>query len=280
MRLENKVAVITGAGGTLCSVMTKDLAGKGMRVALLGRTLEKLKRVEAETGKSDGSILCLTCDVTRPDDVQKARDTIVEKLGIPHILVNGAGGNNINAVTTLNAFDPVELENHGPSIRGFFNLDDTIMSNILHLNTMGTVIPCRIFGRDMAQNNGGSIINFASMNTYRPLTRNAAYAMAKAAIANFTQWLAVYLAPANIRVNAIAPGFFLNERSRKILLTPDEKGLTDRGQNVMHHTPLKRFGEAAELLGCLHWLIDDKAAGFVTGITIPVDGGFTACSGV
>jgi NAD(P)-dependent dehydrogenase (short-subunit alcohol dehydrogenase family) len=150
---------------------------------------------------------------------------------------------------------------------------------VVRVNTLGTVIPSQVFGREMAQLGRGSILNFASMNSYRPLTRVPAYAMAKAGVVNFTQWLAVYLAPARIRVNCIAPGFFVNERSRKILLTPDGN-LTARGQNVMSHTPLKRFGEARELLGAVCWLLDDEAAGFVTGVTLPVDGGFLSSSGV
>jgi NAD(P)-dependent dehydrogenase (short-subunit alcohol dehydrogenase family) len=151
--------------------------------------------------------------------------------------------------------------------------------SVVRTNTLGTVIPCQVFGRWMAAAGRGGIVNFASMNSYRPLTRVPAYAMAKAGVMSFTQWLAVYLAPAGIRVNGVAPGFFVNERSRKILLTP-EGALTPRGQNVMGHTPLRRFGEAAELVGAVCWLLDDNQAGFVTGITVPVDGGFLAASGV
>lgn len=151
--------------------------------------------------------------------------------------------------------------------------------NVLEVNIMGTVIPCYTFGRDMAKNDGGFIINIASMNTYRPLSRIPAYAMAKAGVANFTQWLAAYMAPANIRVNAIAPGFFLNERSKKLLKNSDGE-FSPRGKNILHHTPMNRFGEPSELIGCMKWLIDDEASGFVTGITIPIDGGFLACSGV
>lgn len=150
---------------------------------------------------------------------------------------------------------------------------------MIRINTLGTVIPCQVFGREMAALGRGSILNFASMNSYRPLTRVPAYAMAKAGVVNFTQWLAVYLAPANIRVNGVAPGFFVNERCKKILMTPDG-GLTARGQNVMDHTPLKRFGEAKELLGAVCWLLDDEWAGFVTGVTLPVDGGFLASAGI
>ena len=150
---------------------------------------------------------------------------------------------------------------------------------VVTVNTMGSVIPCFIFGKDMAKAGAGNIVNIASMNSFRPLSRVGAYGMAKAGIANFTQWLAAYLAPAHVRVNAIAPGFFLNDRSRKLLLKEDG-GFSSRGENIIHHTPMKKFGEASQLLGTLNWLLDDDASGFVTGIVVPVDGGFMACSGV
>jgi NAD(P)-dependent dehydrogenase (short-subunit alcohol dehydrogenase family) len=163
--------------------------------------------------------------------------------------------------------------------KGWWDVDLDVFESVLLTNTMGTVIPSRVFAKQMAAAGGGAIINFGSMNTYRPLTRVAAYAMSKAAIANWTQFLAQYLAPAKIRVNAIAPGFFVNDRSRKILCTPDG-GLTARGEQVMAHSCIKRFGEPEELLGCVNWLLDDSAASFVTGITVPVDGGFLASAGV
>jgi len=156
---------------------------------------------------------------------------------------------------------------------------DPFHLEVIKLNTIGTLIPCQMFGREMARQGRGAIVNFASMNSYRPLTKNLAYSLSKAGVVNLTQWLAAYLAPAGIRVNAVAPGFFANERSRKILLTGDG-GLTARGQNVMAHTPMKRFGEAQDLLGAVCWLLDDERAGFVTGITVAVDGGFSASSGV
>jgi NAD(P)-dependent dehydrogenase (short-subunit alcohol dehydrogenase family) len=150
---------------------------------------------------------------------------------------------------------------------------------VIRVNTMGTVIPCQTFGREMARRGHGAIVTFASMNSYRPLSRVPAYGMAKAGVVNFTQWLAAYLAPAGVRVNAIAPGFFINDRSRKILMDADG-GLSARGQNVMSHTPMKRFGQAQDLFGTLSWLLDDERSGFVTGITVAVDGGFLASSGV
>lgn len=273
-----QVAVVTGAGGTLCSEMARSLAEKGMKVALLGRDVAKLKVVEDQIKAMGGIAISVGTNVADKEQVQAAEQRIGRELGRCTVLVNGAGGNQPDAVTTLNEFDEKELDNADPGLRGFFNLDMERFQNVIEVNTMGTVIPSYVFGKEMARAKEGCIVNIASMNSYRPLSRVAAYGMAKAGIANFTQWFAAYLAPANIRVNAIAPGFFLNDRSRKLLLTED--GFSDRGNNIIHHTPMKRFGEARELIGCLHWLIDDDAAGFVTGIVVPVDGGFIGTSGV
>jgi len=280
MEWQGKVAVVTGAGGTLCSVIAAFLAEKGMKVVLIGRTKEKLDKTAAVI-ESKGGVYRIECaDVNDVATLTDIAARVAAEWGPCRILVNGAGGNNINAMTTNTAYNPVEITSDKPDdMRGFFDLDMDVFANVLKTNTVGTVIPCQIFGKQMAAAGGGSILNFASMNTYRPLSRVSAYAMSKAAIANFTQWLAAYLAPANIRVNAVAPGFFVNERSIKYLRTPDG-GLSARGENVMHHTPLKRFGEAKELLGCVEWLLDDDKAGFVTGITVPVDGGFLSCTGI
>ncbi|MCX6908729.1 MAG: SDR family oxidoreductase, partial [Verrucomicrobia bacterium] len=212
--------------------------------------------------------------------VENARQRIAQQLGPCALLVNGAGGNRNDAVTTTTEFQTAEISDARPeNMRGFFNLDPGIMLDVIKLNTIGTLIPCQVFGREMAQHGHGAIVNFASMNSYRPLTKNLAYSLSKAGVVNLTQWLAAYLAPAGIRVNAVAPGFFANERSRKILMT-DNGGLTARGQNVMAHTPMKRFGEAQDLLGTVCWLLDDERAAFVTGVTVAVDGGFSASSGV
>lgn len=275
-----KTAVITGAGGTLCSAVAKDLAARGVRVALVGRTLAKLESVAAEIRASGGTALPVAADVTDAHAVEQARAVVEQELGPCTLLVNGAGGNQAEAVTSTTAFTAAELAADKPdTLRGFFTLDLDRFQSVIRANTLGTVIPCQVFGRTMAQHGGGAIVNFASMNSYRPLTRVPAYGMAKAAVVNFTQWLAVYLAPAGIRVNAVAPGFFVNDRSRKILF--DEAGtLTGRGQNVMAHTPLARFGEPDDLLGCVRWLLNHEDAAFVTGITVPVDGGFLASSGV
>ena len=280
MEWQGKVAVVTGAGGTLCSVIAAFLAEKGMKVVLIGRTKEKLDKTAAVI-QSKGGVYRIECaDVNDVAALTDIAARVAAEWGPCRILVNGAGGNNINAMTTNTAYNPAEITSDKPDdMRGFFDLDMDVFANVLKTNTVGTVIPCQIFGKQMAAAGGGSILNFASMNTYRPLSRVSAYAMSKAAIANFTQWLAAYLAPANIRVNAVAPGFFVNERSIKYLRTPDG-GLSPRGENVMHHTPMQRFGEAQDLLGCVEWLLDDEKAAFVTGITVPVDGGFLSSTGI
>lgn len=280
MEWKDKVAVVTGAGGTLCSCIAVFLAEKGMKVVLIGRTASKLENSAGMIQTKQGICRIECADVNDEKALTEIAERVGKEWGPCRMLINGAGGNNIQALTSHPAFVPEELSPEKPEdMRGFFDLDMDIFESVLKTNTLGTVIPCRVFGKQMALAGGGSILNFASMNTYRPLSKIPAYAMSKAAIANFTQFLAAYLAPANIRVNAVAPGFFVNERSIKYLRTPDG-GLSPRGESVMQHTPLKRFGEAPELLGCVEWLLDDDKAAFVTGITVPVDGGFLSSTGV
>jgi NAD(P)-dependent dehydrogenase (short-subunit alcohol dehydrogenase family) len=273
----NRVAVVTGAGGTLCSVIAKELARQGMQVALLGRTMHKLEAVAEGIRGAGGIALPIAVDVTHLGAVKDAAQEVYSDLGPCMVLVNGAGGKVPGTVTEQAAFAPEELDQDS-EVLGFFNCDLEAFRREVDLNLCGTVIPSQAFGRAMAVHGGGSIVNFASMASFRPLSRVAPYVAAKSAIVSFTQWLAAYLAPAHIRVNAIAPGFFLNERSRRLLLD-DEGCPRPRGEQVLHHTPFGRFGEPEELLGCLNWLIDDRAAGFVTGVTVPVDGGFLACPG-
>lgn len=277
---EGKIAVVTGAGGTLCSEITVDLAEKGAKVVLIGRTESKLLKVAERVKAFGGTCMIKTGDVTDESAMQKIADEVEKEWGLCDFLVNGAGGNQNLAITTNTEYDPRELSEDKPEdMRGFFDIDMGIFEDVIRINTIGTVVCCRVFAKHMIRKGGGSIINFASMNTYCPLTRVAAYAMSKAAIANYTQWAANYLAPAGIRVNAIAPGFFVNDRSVKILGSVEE-GLTERGQSVIGHTSMKRFGQAKDLLGCASWLLNEKESAFVTGITIPVDGGFLTKSGV
>ncbi|MBQ6248509.1 MAG: SDR family oxidoreductase [Kiritimatiellae bacterium] len=296
---QDKVAVVTGAGGTLCSVIAKHLASLGCKVVLVGRTREKLEKVAQSLDYPDSRALSRVepCDVTDEAAVNALAARVMAEWGPCRFLINGAGGNNIKAMPTRLRFSTDDLfaigsrshDSSGPrdasaaqaadTSRGFFDIDMEAFKSVLEINTLGTVIPSRAFGLQMAAAGGGAIINFGSMNTYRPLTRVAPYAMAKAAIANWTMFFAQYMAPAHVRVNAIAPGFMVNDRSRKYLCTPDG-GLSARGEQVMAHTPMGRFGEAADLLGCVDWLLDDTKSAFVTGITVPVDGGFLASAGV
>ena len=277
---KDQVAVVTGAGGRLCSAIAVDLAAKGCKVVLIGRTAAKLEVVEKEITAAGGVCMSAVCDVTDEAGLMAVAERVEHEFGPCRYLINGAGGNNNRAITSIVQYQPEELSDERPEgMVGFFNLDMDVVDSVVRINTTGSLVPTRVFGRQMAQNGGGSIINFASMNSYRPLTKVPAYAMSKAAVVSMTQWLATYLAPAGIRVNAIAPGFFINERSKLILGTP-ETGLTARGENVIHHTPMARFGNPEDLLGCVSWLLDDTAAAYVTGITVPVDGGFLAHSGV
>ena len=284
---KGKVAVVTGAGGTLCSAIAIDLAKKGAKVVLVGRTREKLEKVAAEIAAAGGACRIEPADVTDEVAIGEIAARVEAEWGPCRFLINGAGGNNVKAMPTRLRFCEKDLcdsaslreNNDLPADRGFFDIDMEAFKSVLEINTIGTVIPSRIFGLQMAKAGGGAILNFASMNTYRPLTRVAPYAMSKAAIANWTMFFAQYMAPAKVRVNAVAPGFMVNERSRGYLMTPDG-GLSPRGEQVMHHTPAGRFGEAADLLGCVNWLLDDSVSSFVTGITVPVDGGFLSSAGV
>ncbi len=277
---EGKTAVITGAGGTICSQIAIDLASRGVKVALVGRSIEKLERVESVIKENGGVCKCYSCDVTNEEQVFELSKKVTEELGVCNYLINGAGGNDPAAMPNITKFDMRELSEDRPEdIKGFFNVDMKSFEKVLLTNTMGTVYPTKAFGALMAKNGGGSVINFASMNSYCPLTRCFSYAMSKAAIVNLTQSLAAYFAPAGIRINAIAPGFIVNERSKKYLGTVED-GLTPRGNSVISHTPMERFGQASDICGAVRFLLDEEGASFVTGITVPVDGGFLTLGGV
>lgn len=276
----DKVAVVTGAAGTICSEVAKDLASQGMTVVLVGRTIEKLQKVEEEINAKGGKAIALACDVTDKASTEELAAKVIQMFGKCDYLVNGAGGNNSKAVPKIVAFDPRELEEDRPEdIVGLYNVDMEAFEKVILTNTMGSVYPMLAFAKYMAKQGSGSIVNFASMNTYCPLTKNFAYAMSKAAVANFTQSFAAYFANAGIRINAVAPGFVVNERTKTVLGTP-ETGLTKRGQDVIDHTPTKKFGQASDMCGCVRFLLDERMSSFVTGVTIPVDGGFLTLSGV
>ena len=268
LRLDGEVAAVTGGGGILCGAMARALAGAGARVAVLDLRQEAADAVCQSIRAADGRALPLACDVLRKESVEEAAARIEEAFGGPAtILVNGAGGNRREATTRP------DLE--------FFDLPVEAFRAVFDLNCIGTVIPSQVFGRRMAKLGRGSIVNIASMNAIRPLTKIPAYSAAKAAVANFTQWLAVHLSRNCsdwIRVNAIAPGFFLTDQNR-FLLKDESGGLTERGRQIIDHTPMARFGEPEDLIGTLLWLVSPAAA-FVHGIVIPVDGGFSAYSGV
>jgi NAD(P)-dependent dehydrogenase (short-subunit alcohol dehydrogenase family) len=277
---ENKIAVVTGAGGTLCSEIAIQLLLEGAIVFLVGRGAEKLEKTADKIKALGGApTIIFPCDVTDRDAVAELARAVEDAGGCDY-LINGAGGNNVKAMPTITQYSPDELTGELPEgARGLYNIDMDAFESVLKINTMGTVYPLMEFAKQMIKKGGGSVINFASMNTYCPLTRCFAYAMSKAAVANMTQSFAAYFALANIRINAIAPGFMVNERSKAYLGTVEE-GLTKRGEQVIGHTPMGRFGQASDLIGCVKWLLNDEASGFVTGVTIPVDGGFLTLSGV
>ncbi len=276
---KEKVAVVTGAGGTLCSAIAIELAKQGAKVVLVGRTKEKLEVVAEKIKTLSGEYLVYSCDVTNETSVKALAKEVETRFGGCDYLINGAGGNNQKAMPTITAYDERELTGKLPEgQKGLYDIDMDAFKSVLDINIMGTVIPTMEFAKQMVKKGGGSVINFASMNSYCPLTRCFAYAMSKAAISNLTQSFAAYYAPAKIRINAIAPGFMVNERSKNYLGTVED-GLTARGQSVISHTPMGRFGQADDLLGCAKWLLGEGAS-FVTGITVPVDGGFLTLGGV
>ena len=279
MLFKDKIAVVTGAGGTLCSAIAIELAKQGAKVVLVGRTREKLEVVHEKIQAFGGNSLVYPCDVTDQTAVNLLAETVKGNFGACDFLINGAGGNNQKAMPTITKYDARELSGELPEgQKGLYDIDMDAFRSVLDINIMGTVLPTMAFAKQMIEKGGGSVINFASMNTYCPLTRCFAYAMSKAAVSNLTQSLAAYFAPANVRINAIAPGFMVNERSKNYLGTVEE-GLTARGQSVINHTPMGRFGQAEDLLGCMKWLLGEGAS-FVTGITVPVDGGFLTLGGV
>ena len=266
--LTGKVTVITGAGGVLCGTMAKALAKIGAKVAVLDLNEAAAAKVVDDIKISKGVAVAIKCDVLDKDSLKAAKERVNAEFSKVDILINGAGGNKKEATTS-------------PEL-SFFDLPTDAVRSVFDLNFVGTLLSTQVFAKEMAENNRGVILNVSSMSAFRPLTEVAAYSAAKAAVSNFTQWLAVHICrnySKNILVNAIAPGFFLTEQNR-FLLTDEKTGeLTPRGKSIIDHTPMARFGQPNDLIGTALWLISD-ASRFVTGVVVPVDGGFSAFSGV
>jgi NAD(P)-dependent dehydrogenase (short-subunit alcohol dehydrogenase family) len=279
IELEGKTAVVTGGGGILCSTMAKALAECGARVAVADLRIEAAEAVAAAITQAGGTAIGVECNVLDRASLEAARTRIEAELGPVDILINGAGGNHPKGTTSMEFLTKQVLEAATAGSTTFFDLDADGIQFVFNLNFLGTLLPTQVFARGMAERGNGVIVNTSSMNAFTPLTKIPAYSGAKAAVSNFTQWLAVHMSKVGIRVNAIAPGFFLTDQNRA-LLTNEDGSPTERGNKIIGQTPLGRYGAPDELIGTLLWLVSDQAAGFVTGTVIPVDGGFSAYSGV
>ena len=273
----NRVCVITGAAGVLCSTFARALAADGWKIALLDLNAEAAQKVADELNAAGGTARAYGVSVLDKAALEAVRASVVADLGPVDLLINGAGGNNPRATTTKEYFFEGDQDN--ADLTTFFNLNEAGFDFVFDLNIKGTLLPTQVFAADMIGRKDCSIINISSMNAFRPLTKIPAYSAAKAAVSNFTQWLAVHFAGTGIRVNAIAPGFFVTAQNKALLFNEDGTP-TPRTGKILAATPMGRFGKPEELLGTLRWLIDPEAASFVTGIVVPVDGGFSAYSGV
>jgi len=271
--LEGRVAVVTGGSGVLCSAMARELARQGMKVAILNRTKSTGELMVNEIVSTGGIAISLSADVLDRSSLESAKEVILSEFGSIDLLVNGAGGNHPDAITDFEVF---ESDQQGKS---FFEMDEKGFFQVFSVNFTGTFLPSQVFGRELLKSNSPAIINLSSMSAYAPMTKVPAYSAAKASVNNFTQWMAVHFAEAGLRVNAIAPGFFLTTQNRDLLLNEDGS-YTSRSNKIIAGTPMRKFGEPDQLLGTMLFLADESYSSFVSGITIPVDGGFLAYSGV
>ncbi len=276
--LSGKVAVVTGGGGVLCTQLASALAASGARVALLNLKQEAAEQSAASIRDKGFTAIGLSANVLEKASLEAAAEEILSKLGPCDLLLNGAGGNHPAGTTGEEYLDPASLEKSG--VTTFFDLSVEGINFVFNLNFLGTLLPTQVFAKQMIGRKGCSIINISSMNAFRPLTKIPAYSGAKAAVSNFTQWLAVHFSKVGIRVNALAPGFFLTNQNRALLINSETGGHTARAEKILAHTPLGRFGEPSDLDGTLLWLASEEASSFVTGVVIPIDGGFAAYSGV
>ena len=275
--LDGKTAVVTGGGGILCAMFAKALAACGAKVAVLDLRMEPAEKVAASIRADGGKAIAIQVDVLDKASLEDARRIVLEEFGPCDILVNGAGGNHPKGTTSKEFLSREDL-NPTEDVTSFFDLDPDGIGFVLNLNFLGTLLPSQTFARDMIDR-GAVILNISSMNAFTPLTKIPAYSAAKAAVSNFTQWLAVHLSKVGVRVNAIAPGFFLTHQNQALLENPDGTP-TPRAERILANTPMGRFGKEEELVGTLLWLVSNEASGFVSGVVVPVDGGFSAYSGV
>lgn len=277
--LKGRVAVITGGGGVLCSGFAKDLASFGVKVAVLDLREDAAQKVVDEINADGGTALAVGCNVLEAESLENARQKINSTLGTCDILINGAGGNSPLGTTTKDTLEFSDLAEKAEGVKTFFDLDAKGIEFVFNLNFLGTLLTTQCFAKDMVGKEHVCILNISSMNAYRPLTRIPAYSAAKAAVSNFTQFMAVHFADVGIRVNAIAPGFFSTNQNKALLFNEDGS-LTARSNKIISHTPLRRFGVPSDLTGALIFLCDEEYSGFITGVILPVDGGFSAYSGV
>lgn len=274
--LSGKVAVVTGAGGVLCGMFAKALAASGAKVAVLDLNETAAEKVAAEIRADGGAAKAYMCNVLDKESLKACHQAVLRDLGPCDILINGAGGNNPRATTDKEYFEPGDID---AETKSFFDLEEKGVEFVFNLNFIGTLLPTQTFAKDMVGRDGCNILNISSMNAYTPLTKIPAYSGAKAAVSNFTQWLAVHFSKVGIRVNAIAPGFFSTKQNAALLWNEDGTP-TARTGKILAVSPMGRFGEPEELLGALLFLLNNEAASFITGVVLPVDGGFSAYSGV